>query len=493
MIFLLHFILAFCSEMNKELFDNGNIEKALEMDIKEPIDYALKYFLIKQFKQNTEEAIFTALSAPEDNEFILMLTARSNPQNGKLYLPQNVRISLLKEIAERVSNSFYENKYNFRELVSIQSTETKIDSMDVLKNLKGRDSIIIAKFFYYIDSRVYLLKNVINELKYLASKKDKMAYCFLGQAYLTGTGVEKDLDMAFEYFWAGQDGNRAASLLGIGKILMEPEYKNIPGAISAFKLANSATHDAEIDFRLHILTENDKNYEESELLKKAAISGYLPAVQKYTNFYLDQGLNDSAEYSLMSITQYAPFFIKYDEMAFEAYIQKNYKKSCLLYLFLSEFNLKVPIDNCVYLMENHKIFSNQDTLLFDMYKVLSLTNPVYNKKLGDCYFYGNGVEKSLESAFHSYLASKQYSTAGAYCTAYMYEQGIGVAKNLFEAKRIITKNMDRESLYLVKFYSLLRINFKIAISHHRTALALVCTFICVLLCGLRSMFLTKIK
>lgn len=491
----LYLFLVLSSPLEKELFDNGSIENALLMDITEPIDYAIKYFLLKQFRQNVEEANFTALSAPEENEIVLLLAARANSQNGKLFLPQHIRVKLLQEIGRKVADAFFENKYQFREMISLQSMDNRLDALDVLKNVRCLDNLVIAKFFFYIETRVYLLKNVIEELKFLADKKNKNAYCFLGQAYLTGTGVEKDIDKAFEYFWAGQDDNRSASFLGIGKILMLEDYKHNEGAINAFKLAKGELQDAEAEYCLHVLTEDTavSNIENAACLKRAAIAGYLPAVQRYTDHYLEQGQIDSAVFSLMSITQYSPIFIQYDEMAFTAYLEKNYRKACLIYLFLSEFNLPVSITNSVYLMEKHRFFDIQDTLLYEMYKLLSLTNPVVNKKLGDCYFYGKGVEKSLESAFHSYLASKPFCTDGAYCTAYMYEKGLGVPQNLYEAKRIIQKSLNRESLYLVKFYALLRINLKIILQYYRIPLLTASTAFTISGWGLHNYLFKKIK
>lgn len=470
----------FGSELETELFHNGNIEKALHMEAKEPIDFALKYFLLRQFGNNSEEAVYNALAASETNDIVQLLTARANSQNGQLQLTPNVRVSILKTLGEQISSQFFENKYNFKELTSLESMDNRIDAQDVLKNLRGRDELITAKFFYYIESRIYLLKDVIEELKYLAGKKNKNAYFFLGQAYFTGSGVEKDIDKAFEYFWASRTGNKSAAFLGIGKILMQPEYKYIEGAINSFKLAKGDIQDAEADYCLHLLIEeaNSLEFKDCESLKRSAISGYLPAVQKYTDYYIGQGLMESALFSLMSITQYSPIFIQYDDIAFNSFLKKDYRKACLIYLFLSEFSLPVAISNSIYLMENHTLFDNQDTILFKLYKMLSLTNPSFNKNLGDCYFYGKGVEQSYESAFYSYLASKRYNAEGAYCTAYMLESGLGTPKNLIEAKRIISKYLTKDSLYLVQIYSYIRINIKIILFYYKIHLAAVSTLLC---------------
>lgn len=466
--------------MEIELFDRGNIDGALEMELKDPIDYALKYFLLKQFKNEIDKAIFTSLSAQETNDTILLLMARANSQDGALHLSHNARVTILKNLGEKISTQFFENKYMFRDLTSLESMNNRLDAQDVLKNLRGRDELVISKFFYYIETRTYLLKDIIPELEYLADKGIQNAFYFLGQAYLTGSGVEKDIDKAFEYFWASRTATKSAAFLGIGKILMQPEYNYPEEAINSFKLAKGDIQDSEVDYCLHLLVEqaNNVDFKDCEYLRRAAIAGYLPAVQKYTSHYIDEGMLDSALFSLISITQYSPFFIEYDDKAFNYFQNKDYHKACLIYLFLAEFNLPVAISNSIFLMENHKLFNNQNSILFRLYKLLALTNPSYNKKLGDCYYYGLGVEQSFESAFYSYAASKRYNTEGAYCAAYMLQEGLGIPRNLFEAKRIILKYLNSESLYLVKLYSYVIVTLKIILLYYKIHLAVVSTILC---------------
>merc|ERR1712137_765682 len=57
-------------------------------------------------------------------------------------------------------------------------------------------------------------------------------------------------------------------------------------------------------------------------------------------------------------------------------------------------------------------------------------------RLGDYSYYGHGAEVNFESAARNYLEAGKSSNAQAYFNlAYMYEQGIGIARDLHLAKR----------------------------------------------------------
>ncbi|ELA41603.1 uncharacterized protein VICG_01351 [Vittaforma corneae ATCC 50505] len=462
------FLLASASKLEKCIFDDCNIQKALEMDIEEPIDYALKYFILKRFKKDTEKAVLTLLDAPEDNLYCNMILVRSGDIDNHLEIPLSSKNHILKELGASVADLFFKNKYNFRDLIVLEKAIPPREINDVIKNVWTCDPWVVSKFFIFIETRDIKLENVVNEVMYLAKKGDKQANYLMGVMHLHGIGIEKDLDKALEYFWFSESEEAPQSYIGVARVYMDEERLNEPNAINNLRIALRNSPNSEASYCLHLLTEASSQKEQKglEYLKAAAYSGYLPAVYKFGVYLSKNNTLEASNTSLNSVMVFHPEILRYDTLAYGCFLEGNYRKALLIYMFLSEFNLPSAVSNTIYLLEKHRLIEDQDIIMCDIFKELAKTDPKYNKNIGDCYLHGNGVKKSYISAFASYLSSRKFSEEGAYNTAVMYEHGLGVPRNLYEAKRIISKYLYHESSYLVKFYSLLRINLKILLYHH---------------------------
>lgn len=438
------------------------------MDIEEPIDYALKYFVLKRFKKDTEKAVFTLLDAPEDNLYCNMILVRSGDIDNYLDIPLSSKNHILQELGAGVADLFFKNKYDFRDLIVLEKAVPPREINDVVKNVWTCDPWVVSKFFIFIETRDIKLENVVDEVMYLAKKGDKQANYLLGAMHLHGIGVERDLDAALEYFWFSGSEESPQSYIGIARVYMDEEHLNEPSAINNLRIALKSGTNPEASYCLHLLTEanSQKGQKGVEYLKAAAYSGYLPAVYKFGVYLTKNNAIEASNTSLNSVMVFHPEMLRYDMLAYECFLKGDYRKALLIYMFLSEFNLPSAIRNAIYLLEKYRLIEHQDALICDIFKELAKTDPKYNKNIGDCYFHGNGVKKSYISAFASYLSSRKFSEEGAYNTAVMYERGLGVPRNLYEAKRIISKYLYNESSYLVRFYSLLRINLKILLYHH---------------------------
>lgn len=459
------------STLERCIFDDFDIERALELEPQAPIDYALRYFLLKRFKMDNDTAVFTLLSAPDHNEYAGLLLACSNELGDHVVVTPDAKNTILRDVGRNVAEQFYENKYNFRDLIPLQRTVPPAELKDVIKNVWTDDMWIVSKFLFYIETRDIRLEDVIEEVKFLASKRDKQAMCLMGMVYLYGIGMKRDLEKALEYFWScGADDNTQA-LVGIARVYMESELYNEESAIKHLEQALKAGSNAEASYCLYrIKKANDKNGTgDISFLKVSAYSGYLPAVYEYGVYLSEKGIVNSSNTSLASIVSYHPDLIKLDALAYNCFLKHKYKKAFLIYLFLSEFNISTATENAIFLIEKHSMFSDQNAVMCNVFKSLAKTEMKYNKHLGDCYLHGHGVKKSLLSAFSSYLSSRKFSEEGAYNTAVMHEYGLGVPQNLYEAKRIISKYVYSESSYLVRVYALARINLKILMYHHYLA------------------------
>jgi len=477
-------LLVTASKLEKCIFDDFDIEQALKLDTVEPIDYALRYFILKRFKRDDDTAVFTLLSSPENNEYVGMILARSNELGSHLAVTPVSKNTILREIGDSVANQFYTNRYNFRDLVFLERAVPQIELQDVVKNVWTGDPWIVSKFFFYIETRDISLEHVTEEIRYLAKRGEKQAICLLGLMHLYGIGVAKDLEKALEYFWSNGVDDMPQSLIGIARVYMDSEFRDEENAIKTLEQALRLSPNPEASYCLYILSREKNESSMVDSLKSAAYSGYLPAVYHYGLYLSDNGILDSANTSLSSVITFHPGIIRLDALAYNSFLQGNYRKAFLLYLFLCEFRLPSSIKNTIYLIEKYNLFADQDAVMCDIFRNLAKTEMKYSKQLGDCYFYGNGVKKSLLSAFSSYLSSRKFSEEGAYNAAVMYEYGLGIPQNLYEARRIISKYIHHETSYLVRMYALIRINLKILVYHHyivSTTLILTGITACVLI------------
>lgn len=465
MLLALFFVLASASELEKCVFDEFNIERALEMRPVDPIDHALKYFVLRRFKKDTEEALMALLAGPENNALCNIILTRSSEIEALIRLEPSTKSALLQEVGAEIADEFFKNKYRFRDLLVLERGVSPLEIRDVVKNVWAGDQWLVSKFFVYIETRDIKLENVIPELEYLAHRRDKQANYLLGMVYLYGIGVEKDLERALEYFWACGTEDVPQALVGIARVYMEDEFQNEAGARNNLEQALKSGANPEASFCLYLLS-GKTDSKDIELLKTAAYSGYLPAVYHYGVHLAGKDVLGASNTSLGSVVVFHPEILRLDALAYDCYMKKEYRKAFLIYLFLAEFNLPSAVRNAMFLIDKQALIKEQDAVMCEVFKNLAKTDMKYNKNVGDCYFYGNGVKKSLLSAFSSYLSSRKFSEEGAYNTALMYEHGLGIPQNLYEAKRIITKYVYHDSTYLVRVYSLIRINLKILIYYH---------------------------
>lgn len=482
MLLFLFALCIFCSKMEKCIFEDHDIQKALEMEPEEPIDYALKYFILRQFKRDYKKAIATILDAQEKNAYCNLVLACMDKESKGVNVRDDVKNHFLNEIAVEIGTQFFTNKYCFREHINIKNFVPAIELRDVITNVWSYDPWVITKFFFYVESRAIDLKDVINEIMFLAKKGEKKAIYLLGNIYLFGIGVEKDLEKALQYHWLAKSKNIVQANVGIARVYIEDENLDTKAAIEYLQEALKEGPNPEAAYCMYLLTEENfaNDVEKMKNLKMSAFGGYLPAVQRFSAKLSEKGLFELANTSLTSVVSYHPEFLRYDKMAYDAYLDKNIRKALLIYLFLAEFNLATPIKNAILILENHKkLIENQENIKCDIYKALAKKEPKYNKDIGNCYFNGEGVQKSYLSAFSSYLSSRKVSEEGAYNAAIMYEKGLGVPKNLYEAKRIIKKYLYHDEMYLVRFYTLSRIHLKILIFHHFLSTSFITLFLVV--------------
>lgn len=452
------------------LFNQCNIKEAIKMPPESSIDMTYKYFLHKRFRNDSKTGILYLMSSDQEELDSMLLLARVGSDSTVIRVSQTNLVQLFTKLGAHISKKYMENRYNYYEMPLIYMKNDK-EMGDTITNIWTLDTKIQEKFFWYIYKNKIALADVKTELDFLAKKNNPKAFGMLGDIYFYGLKVPVDRDRALEYYMAGRELNDPHSFIGLGKILAAEPYNDFEGAKDAFDRAIKLNADSEAYYMRYLIhNEEAKNIagENAKLVAKkqgagllyaSAQGGYLPAVYAFSIENIHLNLLDNAIFSFMSITQYAPLILETSKKAIKAYENKEYKKSLLYFLYLSEFKVRQATKNAIYLLENFKLLKNQDAILFDLYKEMAVKNKKYYLEIGDCYYYGRGVEKSLEYAFAYYMSSSSIVDESLYNVAYMYENGQGVPRNLRLAYKNIFRRYTNKSSYLVFFYGKIRIGF----------------------------------
>jgi len=467
-IFVLY-MLNTCCALKNTLFEECNIKKAIEMEPASPEEHVIKYFVQKRFTSDTVKGISYLMSTPAKNSHLgMLLMARNAKKGGFFNISTRTQAEMFWKICESIAKKYYENCYEFR--VFKQDSQAKTQIKDILITIWSMNKAIITKFYYYVGINKIYVEDVIEELEYLAKHGNPVAFGILGDVYLYGLIGEQDIDRAMEYYLAGKELKDFRSILGIVRVMLKQPGTSTSEIISQLNsVMGMAKDNPEANYLYGKLLLEDKSnmsaiLEAGIYVQKAAMSGYLPAIFKMAESYHRRGMIDIAIRMYMNITEYDSNILKYTRNAEEAYGRREYGKALLYFLFLSEFNISQGTKRAIEVLEAHRnVIENSEALLFSLYMERATTSKKYYKKIGDCYYYGIGVERSMKSAVAYYTSSLPYSDEGRYNLGYMYENGVGVKKDLYLAYRYMSMSPTSDYNYLAFFYAKLRIVSRILV------------------------------
>lgn len=487
---MLKFLLLICLFVNAEesalertLFTECDIRKALEMPPLTPMDYTLKYFLFSTFASNQDAAIANILAADLNDPTVMLLVTRAfSGADSPLKIPVRVNVKMQMQVCTPIAKDYFNNPYNFysHELLDMR---TATDVHDVITTVWSLNREVVDRFLYFIGRRIIQIKDVIKELEYLCEHKVPSAFGILGDAYFYGLGVDQDMDKALEYYWAGRDLGSIKCYTGIGRVLISDDHTDLNGADAAFDVSILHEGHPEALYCKHLihlkepaLPNSLKQPDNSSTLYNSAVKGYLPAVHDYAvkQAYSDDPLTILPSIlSFLSISKYSPLLSVIEEKARNAYYKGNYKQALLYYLYLCMFNLDTALKNAAHIMSERKVFNedyiNEEDLLIWVYENLAVSNPKYFKALGDIYY----SRKNLAGkAFAYYISASNHSNEALYSVAYMYETGKGVPKDLSLAYRYLNNEIRNKKCYLVVFYGKLRIVLRMILGSHCFSMAI---------------------
>lgn len=433
------------------LFNEYDVDRALQMPEKMAIDYLLKYFILKRFKNQNSDANLYLLKIPKNNLYGQILVAKKDEIIKTFEISMSARFELLKKISKHVVKAFLKNKSRFNGHSSI-TEKMYLEEIDhVIKHIWTLDPLILAKFYYYIGSRIIECSSVVCELEFLSSKSDTTAKHLLLSMHLYGPEGKSDLKKIIDFTTAKLLKSTPSFLVEMAKLLLKTNPKM---AKKAFKIGKYLSNDQEANYYLFMMNkEKEKKFDGRGYLNSSLMHGFLPSVYEYSLYNAKQGNYSGAIYSLKSIMDYHPLLLDFDKKAFQCYLKKNYKTAVLYYLLLSEFDIPSALSNALFILENIRPFNSTDSLLFSIYNDKSKDIKFFHNKVGNCYYYGRGVERSYENALAHYIEGGKLTGEGAYNLANMYIQGLGVVKNFQMALNIIRKHKFADYEYLLPIIS----------------------------------------
>ncbi|KAL6040800.1 hypothetical protein STEG23_037429, partial [Scotinomys teguina] len=129
--------------------------------------------------------------------------------------------------------------------------------------------------------------------------------------------------------------------------------------------------------------------------------------------------------------------------AYFAYKDGDIDSSLTQYALLAEMGYEVAQSNSAFILESKKAKILGKEKMYPMALLLwnraaIQGNAFARVKIGDYHYYGYGTKKDYETAatHYSIAADKHHSAQAMFNLAYMYEHGLGIAKDIHLARRL---------------------------------------------------------
>jgi TPR repeat protein len=235
--------------------------------------------------------------------------------------------------------------------------------------------------------------------------------CALGYFYLTGTGVDQDLDKAEELFNSAIEAGVENAKVGLARVLLtRGDYLNVLDEELDQENQNSDESDTDVD------TDSDTETEEElteldqivELLTDAASTGDLDG-EYYLGLLYEHGVGVTLDYS--KAFDYYSRVTRSESMDLENQDAINYSNIALGLMYIKGYGVEVDEEVA---LEHFTTASDNGSAKASYY-------------IGQMYENGVGIDKDYEKAMEYYLlaADKDYAPA-LNQIGYLYYNGYGV-------------------------------------------------------------------
>ncbi|XP_054398007.2 protein sel-1 homolog 2 isoform X3 [Pongo abelii] len=326
--------------------------------------------------------------------------------------------------------------------------------------------------------------------KFLAERGDVQIQVSLGQLHLIGRkGLDQDYYKALHYFLKAAKAGSANAMAFIGKMYLEGNAAAPQNNATAFKYFSMAASKGNA-IGLHglgLLYFYGKgvpvNYAEALIyFQKAAEKGW-PDAQFQLGFMYYSGSGIQKDYKLafkyfyLASQSGQPLAIYYLAKmyatgtgvvrscrtavelykgvcelghwaekfltAYFAYKDGDIDSSLVQYALLAEMGYEVAQSNSAFILESKKANIFEKEKMYPMALLLwnraaIQGNAFARVKIGDYHYYGYGTNKDYQTAatHYSIAADKYHNAQAMFNLAYMYEHGLGIAKDIHLARRL---------------------------------------------------------
>ncbi|ORX52063.1 HCP-like protein [Hesseltinella vesiculosa] len=309
---------------------------------------------------------------------------------------------------------------------------------------------------------------------------------YLGRMFMRGEGVSVSYNTAYTWFMIGAELRDSVSMNGLGMLLLKGEQKDYERAIEYFK---QAAHLKNPDARVNLGLE----YIKHEATFAAGIQQFnLAAESKHilAYWYLGQMYQDGIGMDSVSC-QHAVSFYKAIaergdwlnptiETAYKAYKDGDIDTALLHYMLAAERGYEIAQANVAYLLDAHYVTRSlpqrlsllpspepetglEQLALIYWSRSANQNNADARVKMGDYYYYGIGTQVDFDkaSACYKVAAELENSPMAMWNLGWMYENGVGVAKDFHLAKRTYDNALvANANAYLPVKLSLLKLYIK---------------------------------
>ncbi|WIA12915.1 hypothetical protein OEZ85_006532 [Tetradesmus obliquus] len=280
-----------------------------------------------------------------------------------------------------------------------------------------------------------------------AGNDEAMAH--LGHMHGAGMGMPQDFAKAHQYFSQSAARNNPLGLYGLGYLFLSGSgvEQNHELALKYFQQA-AEQGDRDAHFYLGAMYMHGLGMRRRSLSKafmhyfQAAQAGHVQAMYNTAVMHMaGKGTPKSCKpalSNLKALVEKGPLAASL-QAGHEAFFRGQHGQALLLYLQASELGMEIGQSNAAWMLDRGFAHAGHQaasvaTALFkrsaEQGNVMSLL------QLGDCYYYGSGVEQDwVRASAIYYEAYKERSAEAMFNLGYMHEYGAGVPQDLDLARR----------------------------------------------------------
>ncbi|XP_054854732.1 protein sel-1 homolog 2 [Eublepharis macularius] len=284
-----------------------------------------------------------------------------------------------------------------------------------------------------------------------ANAGDANGMAFLGKMYLEGSAaVSQDNATALRYFKIAADKGNPIGLWGLGLLYFRGRGVQV-NYTEAFRYFQKAAEKgfSSAQFQLGIMYHTGSGVRKDYKLAfryfyLASHNGQPLAVYHLAEMYATgtgvfRSCQNAVELyrTVCELGRWSEKFLA----AYFAYQAGRTDPSLVHYLFLAEMGYEIAQSNSAYIMESEKVKIFHKKQVYPLALLLwkraaTQGNAFARVKTGDYHYYGFGTQRDHTTAVvHYSLAANQHSAQAMFNLAYMYEHGLGIAKDIHLARR----------------------------------------------------------